>query len=95
MLDIEYRNLVEPLAPIESDGPDDKGEWNLIDKYAPLRFDDLDDLKQTDSLSSMLEFLATSEEGDFNERGKELRNKLGEKAIRAIRRLLVTPMPNF
>ncbi|GAW13915.1 hypothetical protein ANO14919_033070 [Xylariales sp. No.14919] len=56
---MEYRNLVEPLAPIESDGPDDKDEWNLIDKYALLRFDDLDDLKQTDSLSSMLRGMET------------------------------------
>ncbi|KAI0412599.1 hypothetical protein F5X98DRAFT_379642 [Xylaria grammica] len=91
--DMEYLNLLRSLAPIESDGPGDTDEWNLIEEYSPLGFDDLDDLKQTDSLSSMLEkwrfdsFLAASEEGDLSEKGKELRNKLGEKAIRAIRRL--------
>ncbi|GAW17932.1 hypothetical protein ANO14919_074010 [Xylariales sp. No.14919] len=99
--DMEYLNLLRSLAPIESDGPGDTDEWNLIEEYSPLGFDDLDDLKQTDSLSSMLEkwrfdsFLAASEEGDLSEKGKELRNKLGEKAIRAIRRLSGIPMPNF
>lgn len=52
---LEYGRLLGCLAPIESDGPGDAHEWNLIEEYSPLRFDDLDDLKQTNILSSMLE----------------------------------------
>ncbi|KAI0868090.1 hypothetical protein GGS24DRAFT_507126 [Hypoxylon argillaceum] len=98
--DLECDRLLGSLAPIERDGPGGTDEWNLIEECS-LGFDDLDDLKQTDSLSLMLykwkfiSVLATREEGDLSEKGKELRNKLGEKAIRAIRRLSVIPMPNF
>lgn len=51
--DLECDRLLGSLAPIESDGPGDTDEWNLIEECS-LGFDDLDDLKQTDSLSLML-----------------------------------------
>ncbi|KAI1122124.1 hypothetical protein F5Y10DRAFT_81812 [Nemania abortiva] len=88
----DYRRLLE-LAPIQGDGAGDTDEWDLVEEYSPLGFDDLDDLKQTNSLSSMLGkwklhvFLATSEDSKLSERGKELRNELSEKAIKVIRRL--------
>ncbi|KAK5634165.1 hypothetical protein RRF57_009879 [Xylaria bambusicola] len=53
--DVEYFKLIHSLAPIESDGPEDKDEWDLIKEYSSLGFDDPDGLNQTDSLSSMLE----------------------------------------
>lgn len=54
MSDSEYFKLRHSLATIESDGPEDKDEWNLIDQLVPLTFDGLDDLKETHSLSAML-----------------------------------------
>ncbi|KAI0157408.1 hypothetical protein GGR57DRAFT_461805 [Xylariaceae sp. FL1272] len=81
-----YYTLIGSLVPIESDGPDDTKEWNLFDEYVKLKFDDIEDLNQTHSLSSMLQawrsdrYLAAKD----NEKARE---KLGEKAIRAIKRL--------
>lgn len=54
MTDFEYFNLAHRLAPIESDGIEDKEEWNLFKEYLPLKFDDLDDLNDQHSLSDML-----------------------------------------
>ncbi|KAI1290685.1 hypothetical protein F5Y03DRAFT_401114 [Xylaria venustula] len=93
----EYLNLCHTLAPIESDGPEDKREWNLINEYAPLMFDSLDDLNETHSLSTMLQAwcfhrIAGSQD---SQRAKEVQEALGDKAVRAIRRLSVIPMPDF
>lgn len=93
----EYLNLCHTLAPIESDGPEDDNEWNLIEEYVPLEFDSLDDLNETESLSLMLKtwrfdrIMASQE----SQKGKEVQEQLGEKAVRAIRRLSVIPMPDF
>lgn len=46
--------LSRDLAPIESDGVNDKEEWNLFERYLPHTFDDLEDLKEPHSLSKML-----------------------------------------
>ncbi|KAI0867786.1 hypothetical protein GGS24DRAFT_259681 [Hypoxylon argillaceum] len=93
----EYHNLCYSLAPVESDGPEDEDEWNLIEEFAPLAFDSLDDLNETHSLSTMLQAwelhrIVASQESQAAE---EAREKLGEKAVRAIRRLSVIPMPDF
>jgi hypothetical protein len=47
--------LFNDLAPIESDGVDDKEEWNLFEQYLALTFDDLEDLNEPHSLSEMLD----------------------------------------
>jgi hypothetical protein len=50
----EFYRLSRSLAPIESDGPDDKEEWNLFEKYLAITLDDLEVLKERHSLSDML-----------------------------------------
>jgi hypothetical protein len=42
------------LAPIESDGPGDKDEWDLFKAYLPLAFKKAEDLQDPHSLSTML-----------------------------------------
>lgn len=54
MSHFEYLNLCHSLATIESDGDDDKEEWNLINEFALLKFNDLEDLEKAGSLSLML-----------------------------------------
>ncbi|KAI1851806.1 hypothetical protein JX265_013163 [Neoarthrinium moseri] len=101
MTDFEYFKLFGLLATIESDGIEDKEEWNLIDQFVPLSFDKLEDLNETDSLSSMLrtwnlaQVLVCTEEGRLTDGGKRLRAEVDEKAARAIRRLGSIPMPDF
>ncbi|KAI1866357.1 uncharacterized protein JN550_007745 [Neoarthrinium moseri] len=109
MTDFEYFKLCGLLTTIESDGIEDKEEWNLIDQFVPLSFDKLEDLTQTDSLSSMLrtwnlaqvryccpaQVLVCTEEGRLTDGGKRLRAEVDEKAARAIRRLGSIPMPDF
>jgi hypothetical protein len=50
----EFWRLSTSLAPIESDGPDDKEEFNLFEKYLAITLDDLEELKERHSLSDML-----------------------------------------
>jgi hypothetical protein len=50
-----FFRLSHSLAPIESDGPEDKEEWNLFRQYLPLTFDDPEDLNELHSLSDMLD----------------------------------------
>ncbi|KAF4772304.1 hypothetical protein HAV15_012202 [Penicillium sp. str.  len=96
----EYYNLITTLAPNESEGPDDKSEWNLFKEY-------LDSSAQTlnrpHDLSSMLRrwqndvCLASEEEDRLNDVEVQLkaRHALEEKAIRALKRLPGIPMPNM
>ncbi|XTI85849.1 hypothetical protein V2W45_1377750 [Cenococcum geophilum] len=97
----EFFNISMSLAPIESDGVEDQEEWNLFEHYLPMTFDDLEGLNDRHSLSDMLslwkadKFLACAHEDKLNHRGKEEKEKLGEKAIRAIQRLSSIPMPDF
>lgn len=49
-----FFQLSGQLAPVESDGADDKEEWNLFEQYLPMTFDDPEDLKEPHSLSDML-----------------------------------------
>lgn len=51
----EFHNLAGDLAPIESDGTDDRDEWNLFEQYLPKDFDKVEDLNDPHSLSDMLE----------------------------------------
>ncbi|KAI1841204.1 hypothetical protein JX266_012593 [Neoarthrinium moseri] len=101
MTDFEYFKLCGLLTTIESDGIEDKEEWNLIDQFVPLSFDKLEDLNETDSLSSMLrtwnlaQVLVCTEEGRLTDGGKRLRAEVDGKAARAIRRLGSIPMPDF
>ncbi|OCK84359.1 hypothetical protein K432DRAFT_320527 [Lepidopterella palustris CBS 459.81] len=97
----EFFNLSTNLAPIESDGAEDQEEWNLFERYLSMTFDDIEDLNEPHSLSDMLsewktdKFLACANEDKLNDKGKDEKEKLGEKAIRAIRRLSSIPMPDF
>lgn len=56
MSEFEFSNLSDNLAPIESDGPEDREEWNLFDNYLPLSFDDPKDLAKRHTLSFMLDY---------------------------------------
>lgn len=50
----EFLNLSCNLAPIESSGVDDQEEWNLFEQYLSMTFDELEDLNEPHSLSTML-----------------------------------------
>jgi hypothetical protein len=50
----EFFQLSTQLAPIESNGVDDKEEWNLFEQYLAMTFDDPEDLKEPHSLSDTL-----------------------------------------
>jgi hypothetical protein len=50
----EYMNLSINIAPIESDGIDDKEEWSLFNQYLTMTFDEVEDLNEPHSLSNML-----------------------------------------
>ncbi|RYP73207.1 hypothetical protein DL769_004266 [Monosporascus sp. CRB-8-3] len=97
----EYRLLSGPLAPIESDGPEDDEEWDLFKEFMSMDFRGVEDLKEPHSLSRTLsawrtaKILASYDEDRLTEKGKETKKNLGEKAIRAIRRLSSIPMPDF
>jgi len=54
MASYDFMLLSKDLAPIESDGVDDKEEWNLFERYLTHTFDDLEDLNEPHSLSRML-----------------------------------------
>ncbi|KAK7956358.1 uncharacterized protein PG986_005580 [Apiospora aurea] len=93
MDDSRYDRLIHNFAPIESDGVDDKKEWNLFEQYVPCKFEDFEDLNRTDSLSSMLaawsldKVLVLYSPDRLTDEGKELREAIGEKGTRAIKRL--------
>ncbi|KUJ18896.1 uncharacterized protein LY89DRAFT_696307 [Mollisia scopiformis] len=80
------------------DGPDDSEEWNLFQEYLAVSEEHDESLDNRHSLSQTLDAwrfdvtLATSE--NLSDRGKELKAELSPKAIRAIKRLDVTPMPD-
>ncbi|KAL2216035.1 hypothetical protein M432DRAFT_645900 [Thermoascus aurantiacus ATCC 26904] len=96
MSDNEYLILLRDLAPHESDGPDDSQEWNLFDSY--LNGGE-DSLNNPHDLSDMLNdwendvVLATTDEDKLDAAGKDAKLKLGEKAIRALKRLSTIPLP--
>ncbi|KFZ07678.1 hypothetical protein V502_09824 [Pseudogymnoascus sp. VKM F-4520 (FW-2644)] len=96
----ERRLLSSTLAPNESDGPEDIEEWNLFDEYLVVRDDDQESLKNRHTLGMTLFLwkdhvvLATS--NNLTDRDKERKEEeLTPKAIRAIERLAVTPMPDI
>ncbi|KAF8859944.1 hypothetical protein BDZ45DRAFT_688807 [Acephala macrosclerotiorum] len=99
MTTFEYMLLTSTLAPFESDGMEDEEEWNLFEEFLTVSGDRSEDLEDRHSLSDMLEdwrkevILATSD--NLTEHGKELKGKMSPKAIRAIERLAVTPMPDL
>ncbi|KAF2495874.1 hypothetical protein BU16DRAFT_359308 [Lophium mytilinum] len=101
MPDHEFFTLSIMLAPIESDGVDDQDEWNLFERYLPRDFNNIEDFKKPHSLSDILsvwksdKFLACANEDRLTDKAKEEKDKLGEKAIRAIRRLSAVPMPDI
>ncbi|KAJ5467321.1 hypothetical protein N7475_005073 [Penicillium sp. IBT 31633x] len=94
----EYYNLITTLAPNESEGPDDKSEWNLFKEYLDSS---AQALNRPHDLSSMLRrwqndvCLASEEEDRLNEVQLKARHALEEKAIRALKRLSGIPMPNM
>jgi hypothetical protein len=51
----EFLNLSRTLAPIKSDGIDDKEEWNLFEQYLRVTLDEPGSLDEPHSLSSMLQ----------------------------------------
>lgn len=55
MSTFEYMLLIDTLAPIESDGPEDAEEWNLFEEYLAVADDDQEGLKNRHSLSETLE----------------------------------------
>lgn len=92
----EYYNLLSCLAPYESDGPDDTEEWNLFDQYLDRTAETLDnphDLSQMLLRWEIDVMLATKEEDQLGDVGKEEKLKLNEKAIKALKRLSTIPMP--
>ncbi|KAL2864808.1 uncharacterized protein BJX67DRAFT_373627 [Aspergillus lucknowensis] len=92
----EYHYLAGPLAPFESDGPDDKEEWNLFDTYLDSTVNALDNLH---GLSTMLQHwsddveLIHKEEVELDEQEGAAKARLSKKAIRALKRLSIIPMP--
>ncbi|KAJ5100867.1 hypothetical protein N7456_006919 [Penicillium angulare] len=96
--EIEYRNLLTALAPNESDGPGDNLEWNLFNQYLDSNSQALDNSKD---LSFMLRSwqadvkLAREDEVAFDETQMEAKYALGEKAIRALKRLSGISMLNM
>ncbi|KAF3919809.1 hypothetical protein ABW20_dc0109497 [Dactylellina cionopaga] len=88
-----YFTLAVTLAPWESDGPDDTNEWNLYTEF--LKEDTADCLNNRHSLSELIESwddcvdAVHADEDKLDEYQKGIRNKLGEKGIRAINRLAV------
>ncbi|KAL2822262.1 hypothetical protein BDW59DRAFT_149627 [Aspergillus cavernicola] len=92
----EYYNLLVTLAPYESDGPGDTEEWNLFDTYLDSTVKALDN---PHDLSTMLQHwyddvaLISKEEDELDEQGGAAKAILGEKAIRALKRLSAIPMP--
>ncbi|KAJ5185673.1 hypothetical protein N7491_006457 [Penicillium cf. griseofulvum] len=94
----EYCNLLTTLAPNESEGPDDKSEWNLFKEYLDSS---AQALNSPHDLSSMLQrwqndvYLARVEEDRLNEVQLKAKHALGEKAIRALERLSSILMPNI
>ncbi|KFY71082.1 hypothetical protein V499_08734 [Pseudogymnoascus sp. VKM F-103] len=85
----ELRLLSSTLAPNESDGPEDTDEWNLFDEYLVARDDDQKSLDNRHTLGMTL-FLWR----DHVDK-KRIEEELDPKAIRAIKRLAVTPMPDI
>ncbi|RDL37482.1 uncharacterized protein BP5553_04915 [Venustampulla echinocandica] len=94
----EYRLSITALAPYESDGPEDTEEWNLFDDFLS---NDKESLNDPHDLSKMLTRwenymkFAFLKDDNLSEGAKELREEMGEKAIRAIKRLSITPMPSL
>ncbi|KFZ16086.1 hypothetical protein V501_02401 [Pseudogymnoascus sp. VKM F-4519 (FW-2642)] len=96
----QLRLLRSRLAPNESDGPDDTEEWNLFDEYLAPRDDDQKSLEDRHTLGATLFLwrdhvvLATSNNPTEKDK-KRIEQELTPKAIRAIKRLAVTPMPDI
>ncbi|PVH67545.1 hypothetical protein DL98DRAFT_523281 [Cadophora sp. DSE1049] len=99
MSEFEFILLSCTLAPIEGDGSGDSEEWNLFEEYLAVADNHEEDLNNRHSLSETLEawghdvVLATSD--NLTEKGKKQKEGLSSKAIRAIKRLAVTPMPDI
>ncbi|CAP91151.1 hypothetical protein E8E15_000361 [Penicillium rubens] len=94
----KYHNLLVTLAPYESDGPDDTEEWNLFDTYLDSTVKAFND---PHDLSTMLQrwhedvALVSKDVDGLDERGRAAKARLGAKAIRALKRLSVIPMPSL
>ncbi|KAL0943834.1 uncharacterized protein CTRU02_201721 [Colletotrichum truncatum] len=95
----EYRNLLTILAPNESDGPEDNDVWNLFEQYLYTRKPG--SLDNRHDLSDMIDawwfdaLLASKNEDNLSQALKEERDKLGPKAIRALKRMSQIPMPDL
>ncbi|OBT78509.1 hypothetical protein VF21_00983 [Pseudogymnoascus sp. 05NY08] len=96
----ELRLLSSTLAPNESDGSEDTEEWNLFYEFQMVVDGDQKSLDNRHNLDMTLYLwrdhvtLATS--NNLSEELKERKEKeLNPKAIRAIKRLMVTPMPDI
>ncbi|KAJ5779443.1 hypothetical protein N7457_007163 [Penicillium paradoxum] len=102
MKEYEYLLLRTMLAPNESDGPEDPSEWNLFSEYIDSAAEALDnphDLStmlqrwQTDVLNlCILKKLAKEDESELDDSQVETKHALGEKPMRALRRLSGIPM---
>lgn len=83
--------MIRHIATIESDGPEDSEEWNLCETFLRVSNDRPEDLNKRHSLSRMLKTwdfgatLATS--NHLSTKGEEMKEEIGEKAIRGIKRL--------
>ncbi|BCR88962.1 uncharacterized protein ACHE_50160A [Aspergillus chevalieri] len=93
----EYNILSSHLAPYESDGPGDSEEWNLFAAYLDKT---PEALGKPHTLSTMLQHwendlaLAGKKELELDEAQRKARHQLGDKAVRALKRLSIIPMPD-
>ncbi|CAH0025066.1 unnamed protein product [Clonostachys rhizophaga] len=101
MSQYEFRELQTTLAPVESDGPEDDNEWNLFDRFMKIQEngDKCEEGKTT--LGTMLRSwrvcwkVINADEEALKEAGKKCKEELGEKYIRAVKRLSEIPMPDL
>ncbi|OBT83815.1 hypothetical protein VE02_05512 [Pseudogymnoascus sp. 03VT05] len=97
----EVRLLNTILAPNESDGPEDTEEWNIFYEFQMVVDGDQKSLDNRHSLDMSLYLwrdhvtLATSSNNLTEELKERKEKELNPKAIRAIKRLMVTPMPDI
>ncbi|TQS34438.1 hypothetical protein Golomagni_05180 [Golovinomyces magnicellulatus] len=94
----QYFLLLKSLAPWESDGPDDKDEWNLFNTF--LGPDESNKTSTSDrvKLSAVLDKwkrwrdLALTPDDLLSHESLQEKASIGEKGCRAIRRLSVIPI---
>ncbi len=61
----QFKLLSGPLAPIESDGPGDKDEWDLFEQFLVVADEALDDSEVRHSLRTMLSLWSTASASHF------------------------------